>query len=368
MFLNLTRKEILMHSTGENVMNMEITTEGTPSLVVRGHSGDITIEQTYGSTIRIHADHFEDGHDTGEEPLITSQSGNQVTIDTHRNHAMLQADLKIGVPIGTAVTANTIDGDIGVHATHGPVELSTVGGDIRLDHAQGLIKLTTVAGDVQGDHLDGTLTLQTTNGDVKIRDSNLRRFNVHSVNGDFVIETPLTRGEHYFAKTTNGDIQLWIPSDTGATVQMHSTNGDFHSDLRTEIINPSRRHWQGRINGGGANVELETLNGDVQINTMGTESFTSRAAQRPEVPDMPDIPDLPDMPTMPDMPELPNLPDVPDIEGRTGSETESYDGSESATVSQRPDYSSADSIGVLARLERGEITVEEAMEELDELR
>jgi hypothetical protein len=361
-----------MHSTGENVMDMEITTEGTPSLVVRGHSGDITIEQTYDSAIRIHADHFEDGHDTGEEPLITSQSGNQVTIDTHRNHAMLQADLKIGVPVGTAVTANTIDGDIGVHATHGPVELSTVGGDIRLDRAQGLIKLTTVGGDVQGDHLDGMLTLQTTNGDVKIRDSNLRRFNVHSVNGDFVIETPLTQGEHYFAKTTNGDIQLWVPSDTGATVQMRSTNGDFHSDLPTEVINPSRRHWQGRINGGGANVELETLNGDVQIKARDMEASSPRVssphASSAPAPQGYDLPDLPTMPDMPDMPDLPDLPDLPDSVGGSTSEPERFDSAGSDAAPRRPNYNGADSIGVLARLERGEITVEEAMEQLDELR
>jgi hypothetical protein len=275
---------------------------------------------------------------------------------------MINADLRIEVPVGTSVAVNTIEGDIGIHATHGPVELSTVDGDISFDHAQGLIKVMTVGGDVRGEHLDGTLTLQTTNGDVVIRHSNLRRFNVHGVNGDFMIETPLTRGEHYFAKTTNGDIQLWIPPDSGATVQMRSTNGEFHSDLPTEVINPSRRHWQGRINGGGANVELETMNGDVEIKTRGKETRTSRTPQPPALPDMPEMPNMPEMPGMPD------LPDMPDIRGNSPSETEHFDESEAETGPQRPDYSSADSIEVLARLERGEITVEEAMDELDSLR
>jgi hypothetical protein len=357
-----------MHSTGENVMDMEITTEGTPSLAVRGHSGDIAIGSSQGSSIRVHVHNAESGrHYVGPEPSIISESGNQVTIDTHRNHGMLHADLQIEVPVGTAVNVNTIDGDIGVHATRGPVELSTVGGDITIDHTEGLAKITTVSGDVRGEHLDDTLTLQTTNGDVVIRHSTLRRFNVHSLNGDFMIETSLTHGEHYFAKTTNGDIQLWIPHDTGATVQMRSTNGDFHSDLPTEVINPSRRHWQGRINGGGANIELETLNGDVQIKARDME------ASSPHVPSAPapqgyDVPDLPTMPDMPDMPDLPDLPDLPDSVGESTSEPERFDSAGSDAAPRRPNYNGADSIGVLARLERGEITVEEAMEELDELR
>lgn len=350
-----------MRSTRDNVMDMEITTDGTPELVVRGHSGDISIGATHSSVIRVHVDGFESGrHQPAEEPMITSQSGNRVTIDTHRNHGMLHADLRIEVPVGSAVTVNTIDGDIGMHGTRGPVELSTIGGDIHLHHTQGATKITTVGGDVHGEHLDGTLTLQTTNGDVTIRHSTLRRFNVHSLNGDFMIETPLARGEHYFAKTTNGDIQLWVPFDTGATVQMRSTNGEFHSELPTEVINPSRRHWQGRINGGGANVELETLNGDVRLEQSHDTDVFASGASHPR--------DLPEMPDMPDVPNVPDLPDLPHPTSESELEPENFGSSESETTPSRPNYSGADSIEVLARLERGEITVEEAMQQLDTLR
>jgi hypothetical protein len=236
-----------------------------------------------------------------------------------------------------------------------------VGGDIRVDHSRGAARVTTVSGDVLGEHLEGTLTLQTTNGDVTIRRSALSRFNVHSVNGDFIIETPLAHGEHYFAKTTNGDVQLWVPPDTGATVQMRTRNGDLHTDLPTEVINPSRRHWQGRINGGGANVELETLNGDVRIKTsLGDEGIVSGPGQPHEMPDMPDLPEIPDIP------ELPDLPDLPHPSGEL--ETENFGASDSNSTPRRPNYTGADSIEVLARLERGEISVEEAMDELDALR
>jgi DUF4097 and DUF4098 domain-containing protein YvlB len=44
-------------------------------------------------------------------------------------------------------------------------------------------------GDITAHRLHGALVLQTTNGDVTIRDSRLDRFNVHSTNGDFEIET-----------------------------------------------------------------------------------------------------------------------------------------------------------------------------------
>lgn len=356
-----------MRTMTDNSLDLEFTTDGTPELVVRGHTGDISIRSTHRSTIRLHADNFEAGHHPhGAESRIASQSGNQVTIDLHRNHTMLRANLQLEVPVGCPVTVNTIDGDIQIQDTRASVDLNTVSGDIRLHRTEGTAQITTVGGDVQGEQLAGALTLQTTNGDVSLRNSTLRRFNVHSVNGDLVIETPLERGEHYFARTTNGDVRLCVPGDTAATVQMRTTNGDFHSDLPAEVINPSRRNWQGRINGGGANVELETLNGDVIITLSKTFDGETSAPMPPHTTlEMPEIPDLPEMPHLPEMPEMPDLPELPRMPRFTQSASETL---EAEPRTSGRNYTGTDSIEILAQLERGDITVEEAMRQLDELR
>jgi hypothetical protein len=193
------------------------------------------------------------------------------------------------------------------------------------------------------------------------------------VNGSLALETPLTRGEHYFAKTTNGDIRISVPTGTGAIVQMRTTNGELSCDLPTDVINRSRRNWQGRINDGGATLELETLNGDVLIEESAF-SGAREAGPAPEAPPPPQAPAgldtdwTPEPPEMPDIPGMPDLSEMPDPGSGISMQTPEAPGSDARSTEHRVDYGSADSISILTRLERGEITIEEAMEKLDALR
>ncbi|HEY8684557.1 MAG TPA: hypothetical protein VIO57_03015, partial [Chloroflexota bacterium] len=63
----------------------------------------------------------------------------------------------------------------------------------------------------------------------------------------------------------------------------------------------------------------------------------------------------------------PELPEASDVTPESGLESEAFD-SEQVTAPNRREYSAPDSIEILARLERGEISVEEAMADLDALR
>src|SRR5947209_8248250 len=178
-----TVKEFSMRSSSDHELDMEISIDGTPDVVVRGHSGDISIGTTDSSSVRVHAAGFEPSHHPGEEePFFTTLSSNQVTIDTHRHHGLLHADLLIQVPVGSQLNVNTIVGDIAVRDVRGPVDLATGDGDIQVDLTEGTTKITTVGGDVHAERLNGTLNLQTTNGDITVRRSALSRFNIHSMN------------------------------------------------------------------------------------------------------------------------------------------------------------------------------------------
>lgn len=341
--MNEMRGETIVGVMNESRLEMEIAAGGATELVVRGHSGDIAIGRTERAAILVIAEGFNADASPDDEPLFNARAGNRVTIDAQRHPGMLHADLHIGVPAGFDVSVSTVNGDVAVRGVGGAVDLSTVDGDIQCTEAKGTIKITTVGGDFHAERLDGTLALQTTNGDINIRRSILRRFNVHSVNGDLTFETQLIPHQHYFAHTTNGDIQLRVPRDTGATIQLRTTNGELETDLPVEVINPSRRNWQGRINGGGASVELETLNGDVRlVGVAPVEGFgamsggdTSQPAANGDAED---------------------------------AQTDAVDAPPAEPAQRAPDYTAPESLDILARLERGELTVEEAMEQLDGLR
>jgi hypothetical protein len=100
--------------------------------------------------------------------------------------------------------------------------------------------------------------------------------------------------------------------------------------MLAEHSHPGHREWAGRINGGGAEVEITTISGDVHLG-VGGALLTERQAE----------------------PEITFF--TPAVTGSMPEET----------AEAAPSY--GDTATVLSALERGEITVEEAMERLDRL-
>jgi len=214
----------------------------------------------------------------------------------------------------------------------------------------GDITVTTVSGDIDASQLSGTLVARTTSGNAKVAASRLRRFSINSVSGDFTLETPLLNDEHCNAKTVSGDLNLQLPSDAGATVQLKSISGNVSCELPAEIIKAGRRHWQGRINGGGGNVEMNSVSGDLRIlrsvrgwsDGPGPDNNTDWTPTPPEV-----------------------LHAADESHGDSGMATDVQSAAESDAVEEPAGEGGPDPTAeILGALERGEITVEEAMEKL----
>jgi len=66
---------------------------------------------------------------------------------------------------------------------------------------------------------------------------------------------------------TNGGIELRLPATSKATISARITNGGIDtSGLEVETTGEkSRRRLDGRLNGGGARIELEGTNGGIHI-------------------------------------------------------------------------------------------------------
>jgi len=73
------------------------------------------------------------------------------------------------------------------------------------------------------------------------------------------------------ARTTNGGVVLMLPESAKADVSASCTNGGIvvSPDLTLSVTEQSRRKLEGRLNGGGASIELQTTNGGVRIKPRG---------------------------------------------------------------------------------------------------
>ena len=128
------------------------------------------------------------------------------------------------------------------------VDVATANGSIQLTGVQAAIKAESTNGNIEGSGLGSAIVASTTNGSIKL-----------SVLG--LGENGIT------AETTNGNIELKLPEAVKATVSARCVNGGIAvNDLGFEKTGEgTRRKLDGTINGGGAPVNLETVNGSIRV-------------------------------------------------------------------------------------------------------
>jgi hypothetical protein len=313
-------------SAGQEV-EKEFQVGARPRLSVGNlHGGEVSIRAGADSVIRVRARRFGAKRTVDELPFEVTQEGSLVSVRPRGKWHGSAVDYRIEVPRDCAVHVRGLNPDVDIEGTSAEVEVETVGGGVRVQDVSGACSVTTISGDVSGHRIDGTLNVHTTSGDATVMESRLRRFTLHSVSGDFTVETSLTPDEHYLVGTTSGDLRLLLSGNVGATVQMKSFSGEVVSELPTEVIKSSRRNWQGRIYGGGAYLEVTSMSGDLQIERGSDVSA-----------------------------------DVSHREAPAATVTD-------AAVDAAGDEEKSPETGaILAALERGEMTVEEAMARLEGL-
>jgi len=128
------------------------------------------------------------------------------------------------------------------------VSIENTNGHVTVKGVFAGLKAETTNGAVHGEGLGNSVVATTTNGEIKIRMS--------SMGGDGVA-----------LETTNGGIDLRLPADAKATLSARCVNGGIKvADLPFEKSGEgSRRKLDGAINGGGAAVRLETVNGSIRV-------------------------------------------------------------------------------------------------------
>jgi len=129
-----------------------------------------------------------------------------------------------------------------------------------------VINVTNTNGQVAVNGLTGTIVAHTTNGGVK--GTNLAGgVDARSTNGGVSIEMASIGPERISLETTNGGVTLMLPEKAKATVSASCTNGGITVGAldNFEVTEKSRRHLEGRLNGGGTAIDLQTTNGGIRV-------------------------------------------------------------------------------------------------------
>jgi DUF4097 and DUF4098 domain-containing protein YvlB len=128
------------------------------------------------------------------------------------------------------------------------------------------VKFTTVNGGIEVSGLNGRITAETTNGGVTTRNIG-GQLEATTTNGGLDIDVAKMPEGGVKLECTNGGIKLRLPRDAKATISASISNGGISAgDLQIEQTGEtSRRHLEGRLNGGGPRVQIEGTNGGISL-------------------------------------------------------------------------------------------------------
>jgi hypothetical protein len=212
-------------ATGAPGGNVEVTAtkkgrKSDPAQVkidVVEHAGGVTICAVYPS----------DGAPNECQP---GQGGRMKVRDNDVN-----VEFKVKVPAGVRFVGRTVNGGIQASGIAADAEAHTVNGGVELDAA-------------------GTAQAETVNGGIT----------AHLGRADWTGALKL--------KTVNGGIDVVMPEGLSADVKASTVNGDIQTDFPLTVTGRiSRRKIEGTIGSGGRLLEMETVNGGIELRKPGAE-------------------------------------------------------------------------------------------------
>jgi hypothetical protein len=136
-----------------------------------------------------------------------------------------------------------------------------------------IVDLRTTNGGVRLNNLANEIHAKTTNGGVHGENITPSVIEASAVNGgvEFNLGSPLDMTDSVDLETVNGGVILEMPSESKATITARCVNGGVNVDsldiTREEQSSPQdkRRRLNGTMNGGGANVKMNTTNGGIHL-------------------------------------------------------------------------------------------------------
>lgn len=128
------------------------------------------------------------------------------------------------------------------------------------------VRLTNQNGTLDASALKGALRAETGNGTVKGRDL-AGLVEASTTNGSVRLDMAAVASGGIRAETVNGLVELSIPAASKADVQASCVNGRIATEgIKLDGPESTRRRVEGRLNGGGPKVVLETTNGGIKLN------------------------------------------------------------------------------------------------------
>lgn len=171
-----------------------------------------------------------------------------------------------------SVTGNarlkTSNGSIRVWGVTGTLDASTSNASIDVGQFQGAATLHTSNGRIKADGVNGAFEAHTSNASIDAQIASLesgRTLEAHSSNGSINLTLDKWANNEIKATTSNSSVNLRLPEGLHADLRASTSNGNITTDFEVATSQFSKTRLNGRLNGGGALIDLSTSNGNIRL-------------------------------------------------------------------------------------------------------
>jgi DUF4097 and DUF4098 domain-containing protein YvlB len=258
----------------DEIMEQTFSCGDTPRLSVSNIRGSVYIKNGEDGEIKVTACKLAGTGDVDHTELQMSQSSDGSVNVTVRYPGgdwrwllgwnPCEVQISVQAPRHTAMNINGVSNNIQVQGFSSPVKIKTVSGDISIRDLESALEIHSVSGDIEGQRISGTLDLDTVSGDLSLQDTVLDSINSKSVSGDISIQSSLQSGPYEF-HSVSGDVRMELPPDTCCSAELKSISGEIQSPLPIS----GYAHHQGSqvvsLKSGGTKISMNSLSGDLYL-------------------------------------------------------------------------------------------------------
>ncbi len=277
----------------------------SPRLVISNIRGSVTIQPGEAGVIEVKA--FKHGNSMTASSVVemSQDAEGTVRVETRSDESFFgllshppKVEYAVRVPQGTQLDASCISSSLKVMGLTGAFKLKTISGEMEVRDLSGPFKIKGVSGDITGSNLSGELELGTVSGRVKLLQSSFPGADASTVSGDLLLQTPVAAGPYAFS-SVSGSVRMLVPPDTHCSAELNSVSGSLHSSLPATSTKLGRGTKISQVGGGGTSVRLKSVSGGLSFEVEGMAAANVSATPEPANNWMPTPPSPPTSPAVP---------------------------------------------------------------------
>lgn len=224
------------------------------NISIKNVSGNVKVKGYDGEQFIVKG--YKEGRDLDQVEVEDLSDGSRLDLRVrYAANCNCNASIRFEVLAPRSINYNyekisSVSGDVEISDITGNITAKTASGDINVSRANGRVSAGSASGNVEVSDISGTVSASTASGNVEAR--------INRLEGS----------ENLRFSSASGNVNVRMPANLDATVEMSTATGSLSSDFPLQIehrqYGPGSRA-QGRLGSGARALRISSASGNVRL-------------------------------------------------------------------------------------------------------